>query len=202
MPRKCVPKNKFSRLDPELEQRTPHNRRCRLRKTIAAYFLFARAARHNVREKLLRSDADILVSPEQDALRGHRDPGEMSTAITERFAYDCESRFPQSIAKISPQLFSPDAECILANVVFVISLPPRIEDGARRRVLQQRQKITNRVDRHFSSTNHQTPGKLDHQAPKRNARNLSIGAWNFSGAWGLGFGVYASSCVCFSAATS
>src|SRR5439155_18429426 len=56
VPRKCVPENKFSRLDPELEQRTPHNRRCRLRKTIAAYFLFARSACHKVRDKLLRSD--------------------------------------------------------------------------------------------------------------------------------------------------
>src|SRR5256885_4709984 len=30
-------------------------------------------------------------------------------------------------------------------------------------------------------------GSSDHQAPKRNARNLSIGAWNFSGVWDLGF---------------
>jgi len=135
VPRKCVPKNKFSRLDPELEQRTPHNRRCRLRKTIAAYFWFARAARHNVREKLLRSDADILVSPEQDALGGHRDPGEMSTAITERFAYDCESRFSQPIAKIRAELLAPNPRLTRAGIVFFIDVPPGIEDSAGRRLL-------------------------------------------------------------------
>ena len=61
----------------------------------------------------------------------------MTTAVTKRFPDYCEMHLSQPIAKISLQLFSPNAWGLWTDIVFLINLPPRIEDGARGRFFQK-----------------------------------------------------------------
>src|SRR5438067_2747734 len=100
MPREDVPQNEFVWFHAKPEECAPHNRRSRLGKTVQTTCSFARAARLDAGKDVLRLDAVIFLFPEQDALRSHRDSGEMTATISECFTDDCEFHLAQPFLQI------------------------------------------------------------------------------------------------------
>src|SRR6266699_2075866 len=141
MPRERIPEDELLRRQPKLQQRAPDNSCRRLRKTIPAFLRVACAPRSDSQNNAFRRNASF--SSKQKPFGCHRDSAEMTTAVTKRFPDDRKTRLSQPIAKICAQLFSPNARGLSANIVFLINLPPRIEDGARGRFFQQPQKVFN-----------------------------------------------------------
>src|SRR5882724_9880236 len=129
MPGKRIPQYEFVRQHANLWQRAPDNRRRRFRKTIRTNTRFARAA-------WLDPRYNMSLFAEQHAFRSHRDSAEMTAAVTESFANDYELRASQAFLHVSAQLLAPDDWCNLADVVFPIHFPPRIEHSAGRRRFQ------------------------------------------------------------------
>ena len=83
---------------------------------------------------MFRLNPSIFLFSEQDSLGGHRDSAKMAAAITERFTNQNEFYLFEPFSKISGSLFSSDGWRVAADVILLVDLPPRIEDGAGRRV--------------------------------------------------------------------
>ena len=79
---------------------------------------------------LIERRYNLWMSAEQQSLRSHRDSAEMTSAITNRFADQCQFFFSEPLLQISAQVFAPDRWSIWADVVLLIGLPPRIEHRA------------------------------------------------------------------------
>src|SRR6266704_4738633 len=139
MPRERIPEDELLRRQPKLQQRAPDNSCRRLRNTIPAFLRVACAPRSDSQNNAFRRNASF--SSKQKPFGCHRDSGEMTTAVTKRFPDDRKTRLSQPIAKICAQLFSPNAWALAGDIVFLINLPPRIEDCAGGRFFQKSDEL-------------------------------------------------------------
>ena len=95
MPRECVPQDELIWLEPEPQKRAPYNSCCRFGKAIWTFLRFARALR------LIERRYNVWLSAEQQSLRSHRDSAEVTSAITNRFADQCQFFFSEPLLQIS-----------------------------------------------------------------------------------------------------
>src|SRR5437867_1912494 len=100
MPRECIPQNELLCREPKLHQSFPDDCRSELGKPRPIFLRFARSLWSDVGKEIARLDPGDLLSPEQNSLRGHGNPAEMTAAVPKRLPHDCESRLSQSQAKI------------------------------------------------------------------------------------------------------
>ena len=97
---------------------------------------------------MFRFYSGIFLFSQQDSLGGHGDSAEMPAAITECFTNQNELYLAEPFVKIGTQMLSSDRRCVAVNVVLFIDLPPRIKDGAGRRLFQQADEALDRLLRH------------------------------------------------------
>jgi hypothetical protein len=133
MPRKRSPQHKSVARKSKSEQRVPNHRRSRFGKTMWALLRLARAARCD-------AGKNLLLTREQQPLRGHRDAAEMTAAITERLADQDKPGNPDALDEIRAKLVAPDPRSLLIEIVLLVYLPPWIEDCAVRRLFKQMKK--------------------------------------------------------------
>jgi hypothetical protein len=133
MPRKRIPQDELVWLQAKPQERDPYNGCCRFGKTVATFSWFARTARLDAGKDLLQLDPLIFLFSEQNSFGSHRDSAEMTAAIAERFADQCEFCLAKTFSQISAQLSAPYGRRVPADVILLIDFPPRIENGAGRR---------------------------------------------------------------------
>ena len=97
---------------------------------------------------MFRFYSGIFLFSQQDSLGGHGASAEMPAPIAERFTNHNEFYLAEPFVKIGTQMVSSDHGRVAANVVLPIDLPPRIKDGAGRRLFQQSDEPLDRLYRH------------------------------------------------------